>query len=297
MKKQTIPVALVLLVLLTLFGIARTQKQVNSEATFPISDSFTGLNGTQLENHLTNSGHSYIRPPWSSNGTISIWNNWALHGTVGFRSTYLANVQLPKNQFVQIDINFRGDWVRPELKARANPSTENLLQLGYDIESQNWFLEANEGYSSSSFQEKTAMAFSNIDGMVKQGNQKALIYPMGTFHDPIGSAHVKRILRVEAHGNVIKLYVDGILRISADLPEEVEYNLNGPGFVGFSLAGRSTASGTFLDNFEAGSLDFPSPSPSPSPTQNPSPSPSPSSSPCTWRFLIDTATEKHIVCN
>jgi hypothetical protein len=238
-------------------------------SNLPVVDSFTGADGTPLENHLTDSGQSYLRPGWSQNGTISLYRGWALHGDAGYRSTYLANVQLAADQYAQVVVHFKSDGVKPELKSRADPSVESAIQCGYSPKKQQWYCEANE-----------------------YGTLGEIL--LGSWNEPYGTA--TRKMRVESRGYGVKLFVDDVLRIDAVLPENVEYNLSGPGMAGFSLEGASTTSGTYLDNFEAGNIVVePTPTPTPTPSATPTPTPAPCG--CTWHVIISSPTEYHTRCD
>lgn len=213
-----------------------------------VRDTFTGSDGTALEGHQLDTGQTWQHAPYAASGVISIADNWAHHGSVAFRSIYLANAQLNADCFATMKIKFR-DTTKPYLLLRAKSPTETYLAVYYDYQSQAWVMIATVDYV---------------------GPQS--VYQLGSWAETI-TAGDSRDVRFEAVGDDLRLFINGVARISA----ESYYVMEG-GMSGIGLYGSSGPAGTYLDNFEAGSITS-GPGPSPSPTATPSPYPSPSPSP------------------
>lgn len=246
-------------------------KAVIASDTTVVSDSFTAANGTALENHQLDTGQTWQHAPFSPNGILTIDNGWAHHGSVGFRTIYLANAQLNADSFVSAHIKFK-DTASPYILLRAKSSTETYLAVYYDFESQAWVMISNVNYT---------------------GPQS--VYVLGTWPETI-TAGDTRDIKFQASSDELRFYTQSggqwIERIFAE-----DYSVAEGGMAGIGLYGSSGPAGTYMDDFVAGNLGTqPSPSPSPSVSPSPSPiiSPSPSPSPVctTWHLTTDTPTKK-----
>lgn len=235
------------IVLISVLALGATQ----SRKTFPASittvqDTFTDVDNSRLDNHIMNTGQHWRRVPYASAGQILIYHGWAIHGCDANnkcnRSVYLADAVFGLDQEVEFTVTVHDD-VTPQAIVRADPNNESYVAVEYDPASQVWIVYANEGYSG----------------------QVPLVYEIGRYSETLRSGDT-RTIKLRAVGDEIALFIDGVQRVFG----ETYYVAHG-GYTGFSLAGRSSVAGTFIDNFVGRDLTN---VPTPSPSLTPSPSPS-----------------------
>ncbi len=184
-------------------------------------DSYTDSNGTDLTAHTADTGHIWYEHPNTSNNAAEIQSN-KLVSQNSSASIYYSSIRpLTPDYSVQVDATYQSaNGHTFYLGARLSTSANNQYRAYYS--SGSWRLQA-------------------------LWNNAANASELGTWAQTLTSGQTYTV-KITCSGSTIKLFIDGVERVSA-----TDSNVSAAGRPGLSVNGATSSSSTGwqLDNYQA----------------------------------------------